>query len=792
MATLPSSDGRYVDPADQAARDVERLKMLRAEYDDESLDEGTRAAVGREIKRAGADPGAMRKSIQVAVADTAAPAAAAQPLPAHSASNPYAHLFDDGARIAQPAATPDRPYAHLFEDNAKPNLLLGVSANPDQEAEKQRLAKRYNLPPDVVEAFHADYTDKAKFDDANAKMARAPALRSWIAEDGQRAKIAHDDIANLSAIEQVLKTGKAYSGAAAEGLVGQAAGGTLSGAGEVYDIATRGIAKLLPQGVEEALRGVSIPDWLDPSKLLLKGPGQALKDIGKAAGPEGADRTFGTDVAAGIGQVGGQIAAALMTGGAASGGMLFAQGADAMAEKVAVDQAGQAEKDVATLLGASWTGITEKYGLDKLLNRVPPQVKSAVFRRIADIAAGAGIEAAQEFAENIGQDVIQKLLTAPDTQIGGDALQSASVGGAVGGLVRAVLGVRGHGAQAQRAQEDAKALEQINKLAEASKVRERSAEDWQSFMQTATEQGAVKDVYLDARDLDAAALRELVAVSPSAAQQAAESLASGVDMQIPAAEFGTNVAGQSFAQGVIPHLKTDPNGMSATQAEEYLKTHTDAMRETVTQTLDKVSAEDAVAQSRAAVEQHFLAQLNTVGRGTEAVNKPQAALLAARYAALGQQLGITPEEALQRLPVDIAGATPTGDMLTQAVQNNASGESAASLEAQSRLQQEKDRGQVRLLVDRNGTVRPLPGVDAVDTHAKAGQVVLQRGVGSNEWTVLSQGADVKGSAVARAKANAAAHVKAAGSFSQTERPSPEAVEMRKRESVLKSLLECLA
>ncbi len=92
------------------------------------------------------------------------------------------------------------------------------------------------------------------------------------------------------------------------------------------------------------------------------------------------------------------------------------------------------------------------------------------------------------------------------------------------------------------------------------------------------------------------------------------------------------------------------------------------------------------------------------------------------------------------------------DEAKTAVQNNASGESAASLEAQGRLASEKAAGQTRLLVDRDGTVRPLVGVDAVDQVAKPGQVILQKGVGKDEWTTLSKGADIGGAGEARAKA----------------------------------------
>lgn len=88
------------------------------------------------------------------------------------------------------------------------------------------------------------------------------------------------------------------------------------------------------------------------------------------------------------------------------------------------------------------------------------------------------------------------------------------------------------------------------------------------------------------------------------------------------------------------------------------------------------------------------------------------------------------------------------------ISNNASGESAASLEAQHRLADEKAAGQSRMLIDRDGSVHPLEGVDAVDTHARRGQVIVQRGIGREPWTVLSHGDDLSPD-IARGKVNRA-------------------------------------
>lgn len=72
-------------------------------------------------------------------------------------------------------------------------------------------------------------------------------------------------------------------------------------------------------------------------------------------------------------------------------------------------------------------------------------------------------------------------------------------------------------------------------------------------------------------------------------------------------------------------------------------------------------------------------------------------------------------------------------------EQNASGESSASLEAQSRLREEESSGRLRFQIDPDGNITPLRGVDAVDAKAPTGSVIVQAGVGANPWTVLDRG-----------------------------------------------------
>lgn len=86
---------------------------------------------------------------------------------------------------------------------------------------------------------------------------------------------------------------------------------------------------------------------------------------------------------------------------------------------------------------------------------------------------------------------------------------------------------------------------------------------------------------------------------------------------------------------------------------------------------------------------------------------------------------------------DVVPGTNFADEL--GIENNASGESSASVEAINRVAAEKAAGQNRYLIDRDGTVTPLVGVDAVDAVARPGQVIVQKGVGAEKYAVLDRG-----------------------------------------------------
>lgn len=82
-------------------------------------------------------------------------------------------------------------------------------------------------------------------------------------------------------------------------------------------------------------------------------------------------------------------------------------------------------------------------------------------------------------------------------------------------------------------------------------------------------------------------------------------------------------------------------------------------------------------------------------------------------------------------------AVPDGTMTR--IQNNASGESSASLEAINRTRREQAAGQDRFLIDPDGKMWPVRGVDAADATAPKGSIIVQKGIGEEPYSILDRG-----------------------------------------------------
>lgn len=636
------------------------------------------------------------------------------------------------AAPAAPAQSKDAYDTILDEFSAQQDKALQQSLTqamkvaPQQAATTQQLAKASGLPEDVVERNKDVVQQQVKLREIQSLLAASPILARQM-QDPAFAKLAQSDANTLSTIERLWR---GPTGGAVEGL-----GMGTAGIGDVLGIFQRNTSELFAR----TFLPTPIGGWDKVDQASIAGPllGQDWQTVGNYLKQQGRDiqipqlqQTFFDQVLAGVGQVGSQVAVGALTGGGGSAAFLYGQGANAMTEKVQGDNASQGAKDLAVLSGAGVTALTEKWALDKLLGPMAVPIQNQVGAALARIGIAGASEGAQETVESLAQDALRQYLTNPDAEIQvGQAFQEGGVGATVGAIVRSVVeaaaGVRGRAArqeqQAAKAEQSAAFVEQLNKLAAASELLQTSPETFQQFIEAAAEDSDVQNVYIDAQTLMQSGMADQLAqVSPAVAQQLPTALATGGTVQIPVGEYAAKIAPTEFAQGLLDHIKTDPQGFSRAEAQEYYQNFQQQLEQEIAQQLEAKTVDQAFMDSKERVKQTVLTELNNLGRFTPQKNEVDAALIAARTAVRAAQLGMTPEAFFEQQRVRFAAQNIAGDTFSQFTATSTEANDQALIDLLAPV------GQSKLIGQEKGKQKP-EGVSRLDSPYGSTRYVYSEG-----------------------------------------------------------------
>lgn len=295
--------------------------------------------------------------------------------------------------------------------------------NPDEMSQVYEFSDRSGIPSPVVEKNLSELKKREQAGKIDNK--KNPALTRFYS-DKRNAEVAHDDIDVLAELEDHL-------GAFNAGIISfpqMIAGGTAAG----IEAGGRLVERALPESWVQALR--EFDDYAPDVAGALRTVEGGAESLAEYLGPE--EQTFSTQVAGGLGQAASQIGAMLVAPQAAFPA-LFAQN---------ISQQEQRREDSPTdatllsdvgLLASGGLAVIEKFGLEKLLNRVPMEIQNAVTKKLTDIAIGGGYEAVTEVMENVGHGLVDYLTNNPDAEIFKGVQEDAAVGGTVGAIIRAFI-----------------------------------------------------------------------------------------------------------------------------------------------------------------------------------------------------------------------------------------------------------------------------------------------------------------------------------------------------------------
>lgn len=570
------------------------------------------------------------------------------------------------------AAQPDVYDALLDQVQAGRDAQMRVSLDqaltvlPERAATAQTLAKSTGLPEDLVERNFDVVQQRAKVQALQSLMATSPILARQMS-DPSFAKLAHTDAENLSSIEKVFSAVKEVGGAGKSALLSLSAGivGDLQApvdvAANLFDPL---VGNLLP---ENPLRrvGAGLSEYR-----------QWIGGMSEAAMPR-ADGIMGAGFYSGIASLTRNLAVLPL----AFVNPQLALGA--MVAPVAGEEYGKArDKGVGLPLslgyGASQAVIeyaTEKLPLTKLMGDLKagtPFVQT-LLRQIAYEVPGEQIATVLQDMNEwavINPDKTASEYLAERPSAAAQTLIATVVG--TGGQVTVMKGIDSvlhrNERKAQQAEAGTALIEQLNQTAAASELLKVSPETFEQFVETASQDGPVQGVFIDANVLmQSGAAEQLAAVSPSVAEQLQVALVTGGAVQIPVAEYAARIAPTEYAQGLLEHLKTTPDGFSRAEAREYMQTQAEALQAEVEQRIAQQEGVDEFRASQQRVKDLVLGELNELGRFTEQKNELDAALIAARSAVRAAQLGMTPEQFFERQRVRFAAQRIDGQGFDQAL-----------------------------------------------------------------------------------------------------------------------------
>ena len=555
------------------------------------------------------------------------------------------------------------------------SVMGAMGANPDQEARLQAAARTLGISPLAARSAPDEVQRQARLRavDFGRMVQDYPATARLLLEQ-DRARVAHDDIGTLQAIESAVARAARYVVSADDrgGLVRDLAAGA-------YDL-SRGAAGLFAGAAELAA------PLLDP----LAGTVLPENPLRRAAA---GFRGLGADAAGNAKDLGGQPQG-IVAGGVSSGVRSLGQNALMMPlallnpalalGMMAGSQGGQSYLDAreaglpagqSAIYGASQAAIeyaTERLPLQRLLGDL--KAGTGAFKALAHNLAA---EIPGEQLATVLQDLNEWATLHPQAPFSdylkerpsaaAQTIVSTIVG--VGGQVSVMQAVQraadqatGTERRAQQAQQTAQALHAVAVLAEASKLRERDPATFAAFAQELADQD-VPAVHVDARALlqSGVDLPAMAQAMPSVAQQLDQALQTGGDVVIPTGEL---LAGGQFAQALVDHVRTGPDAMSKVEADAYLKEHGERLQADVRRAIEAQQVDDAGVASRDAVRDQFAEQLQAAGR-TADVARAEAVLVASFYASQGQRLGLSAEQMAERYPLQVQRTEAGGRLVLE-------------------------------------------------------------------------------------------------------------------------------
>lgn len=595
----------------------------------------------------------------------------------------------------------------LSKQRLDTSMKVATPVNPDVRARAENLSTSTGIPISVVE----NDMDGIELLDRQKKYQRAlgdnasPAMKEWMSKP-ENAMVSHDDMNNMSTFEWLVKAPvKAWQQGSATVELGRLGSKAMK----------QGLTPLEEKRVTDLLKqsGESIGADGIAGKVY-SGFFKSLPMIGASIGG-GIER--GTEVGAGFatvtalaGQAGPQIATPeeLITVPSAYLMGLGVGGAYGAFEQSAILEGGHAYLEFRDIRGENGekiddgvariaarvvgavNGSIELLGLGVLAKSIPGGKdilnyfsKNEIRKQLAKPTVVAALgNLSKRFAgvwsAEVAQEVVQEAVTIIGGEISkdlsegefrnvtageaGERLKETAIQAAQEFAIISALGPTSNFAvdvvRANRAKQIQNVFQSMSDSARASKLRERLPERFKQFVENATKDGGIEEVYIPAdkfveyfqgKHIDPSEIAKAV---PAINAQLNDALRSGSDLIIPIGDFAAYIAPSQHFEGLQEHLRLRPDEMTLNEALAF-----DGAKEAAIADLSQMDEKQKMEASDGQVYQAVYDKLRLAGRSQD-VAKMEATQMAAFFTTMADRIGQDPMEFFASVGLDIKGPIP--------------------------------------------------------------------------------------------------------------------------------------
>jgi hypothetical protein len=210
-------------------------------------------------------------------------------------------------------------------------------------------------------------------------------------------------------------------------------------------------------------------------------------------------------------------------------------------------------------------------------------------------------------------------------------------------------------------------LGEISANAQASALRNRSPDTFRQFVEAATANGPVENVYIPADQFTT--YFQGLGVNPHELVDQLEgvsrddldvALAARGDLKIPTATYAAKMAGSEHDAFLMENMRFDPNEFTATEAKQFNERVQDALDEAWAAAEDARMHEEAARSHEQVIYDTMVSRLREAGRSTD-VATTEATLYPAFYRVMAERAGQTVEDFMRAYPLpQVRGSLPEG------------------------------------------------------------------------------------------------------------------------------------